>query len=69
LQYKVHFKQHIEELLQEGVVSGPLDSNSAKEWINNVVITHKNWDKIRVNLDTWQTQSRLHTFLFQHHKN
>ena len=53
-QYKQRFKEHIEELQKEGVVSEPLDTKSAKGWISNVVITHKNWDdkKIRVNLDT-----------------
>ena len=66
LQYKVRFKQHIDELLEEGVVSGPLDSNSARGLVSNVVITHKNWDnqKIRVNLDTWQMQSRLRTLSY-----
>ena len=54
LQYKQLFKQHIEELQREGVVSEPLNSNSARGWISNVVITHKSWSdkKIRVNLDT-----------------
>ena len=53
-QYKDKFKQHIEELQKEGVVSGPLDTIHACGWISNVVITHKNWTdkKIRVNLDT-----------------
>ena len=52
-QYKQLFKDHIEELQKEGVVSGPLNSKSARGWISNV-ITHKNWNdkKIRVNLDT-----------------
>lgn len=40
LQYKTLFRQHIEELEKEGVVSPQLDLSHAKGCISNVVITH-----------------------------
>ena len=53
-QYKQLYKDHIEQLQKEGVVSGPLHSKSARGWIRKVIITRKNWNdkKIKVNLDT-----------------
>jgi transposase InsO family protein len=54
LHYKEKFKEHLKELKEAGVVSGPLGSEEAVGWVSNVVITHKSWTdkKIRVNLDT-----------------
>ena len=45
-------KEHIEMLLKEGVIEGPLGTEEATEgWVHNVVITTKGWDssKIRMN--------------------
>ena len=54
LQYVEKFKDHLEELEQAGVITGPLGPEYAKGWVSNVVICGKKWDssKIRVNLDT-----------------
>ena len=54
IHYLEKFKEHIEELRNAGVISGPLKSESATGWIHNVVISQKSWTdkKIRVNLDT-----------------
>ena len=54
LHYKQKFKDHIKELKEAGVVSGPLGSEYARGWISNPVIQGKKWDtsKIRVTLDT-----------------
>ena len=55
LHYMKPLKEHIDLLLKEGVIEGPLGSEEAsKGWVHNVVITLKGWDstKIRMNLDT-----------------
>ena len=45
LHYMKPLKEHIELLLKEGVIEGPLGSQEATEgWIHNVVITAKGWD-------------------------
>ena len=51
--YKQKLKDHLEELIKEGVVT-PLECTNGTGWIHNVVITAKKWtnDKIRMNLDT-----------------
>ena len=51
-QFKQKLKDHLEELIKEGVVT-PLECTNGTGWIHNVVITAK-WseDKIRMNLDT-----------------
>ena len=57
LHYMKPLKEHIEMLLKEGVIEGPLGTEEATEgWVHNVVITAKGWDssKIRMNLDTKQ---------------
>ena len=52
-QYKQKLKDHLGELIKEGVVT-PLECTNGTGWIHNVVITAKKWseDKIRMNLDT-----------------
>ena len=55
LHYMKPLKEHIDLLLKEGVIEGPLGSQEASEgWVHNVVITAKGWDssRIRMNLDT-----------------
>ena len=57
LHYMKPLKEHIEMLLKEGIIEGPLGTEEATEgWVHNVVITAKGWDssKIRMNLDTKQ---------------
>ena len=55
-QIPIHFKEklreHLEELIKEGVVT-PLECQNGTGWIYNVVITAKKWspDEIRMNLD------------------
>ena len=51
---------------REGVVSGPFDSNSARGWISNQVISHKSWSdiNIRVNLDTRTMSAAVKTSHF-----
>ena len=53
IHYKEKLKKHLQELVQEGVVT-PLQCENGTGWIHNVVITAKKWsaDKIRMNLDT-----------------
>ena len=53
IQYKQKLKDHLEELVREGVVT-PVECTNGTGWIHNVVITAKKWsaDKIRMNLDT-----------------
>ena len=54
LHYVQKFKDHIKELEEAGVVTGPLGSEYARGWVSNPVIQGKKWDptKIRVTLDT-----------------
>ena len=53
LHYVDRFKAHLEELIKEGVVEGPLDYKSATGWIHNPVISDKKYGgRIRLNLDT-----------------
>ena len=66
LHYMTKFKDHLEELHSAGVISGPLQSESAGGWIHNVVITQKSWTnkKIRVNLDTRPMKEAVKTTHF-----
>ena len=54
LNYMEPLKKHLDELLSNDVIEGPLGSEHATGWISNIVITGKGWDPnaIRVNLDT-----------------
>ena len=47
-------KKHLDELVEGGVIEGPLGSEYATGWVSNMVIVAKKWDpsKIRVTLDT-----------------
>ena len=53
IHYKEKLRKHLDELIQEGVVT-PLNCTNGTGWIHNVVITAKKWteEKIRMNLDT-----------------
>ena len=54
-------KDHIEEMVKEDVIEGPLEEEEEGSWISNLVITDKKWDganlkdgervHIRANLD------------------
>ena len=54
IHYMEPLRKHLDELLQNDVIEGPLGSEHATGWVSNVVITGKGWDPnaIRVNLDT-----------------
>ena len=61
-QYMEPLRKHLDELLKEGVIEGPLDSVDATDWVSNIVITAKKYDteegaeekksNIRMNIDT-----------------
>ena len=60
-QYLEPLKKHLEELLKEDVIEGPLGSEHSTRWVSNVVITANKYDpsegseaksKIRMNLDS-----------------
>ena len=52
LHYVEKLKKLLDQLVEEGVVSGPLDDTSAIGWIHNTVITDKKNGDIRLTLDT-----------------
>ena len=66
IHYKEKFREYLEELKEEGVISGLLRSDCALGWIHNVVISQKNWDKekIRVMLDTRPMVEAVKTSMF-----
>ena len=66
IHYVDRFKAHLMELQEAGVVTGPLESEDARGWISNPVITGKKWDttKIRVNLDTTHMNDAVKTSHF-----
>ena len=67
LHYLKPLKEHIELLLKEEVIEGPLGSEEASQgWVHNVVITLKGWDdtKIRMNLDTRPMAEAVQTVHF-----
>ena len=47
-------RQHLQELVLEGVIEGPLPSDHAVGWVSNMVIESKCWDpsNIALTLDT-----------------
>ena len=47
-------KEKLDEFVREGVLEGPLESEHARGWVHNVVLTKKKWDEkaIRLNVDT-----------------
>ena len=61
LHYQEPLKEHIQELLDVGVIKGPLQHEEGGTWVSNLVITGKKWDtkekrkgkevQIRANLD------------------
>ena len=61
LHYQEPLEKHIKELLEEGVIEGPLQHEEEGTWVSNLVITGKKWDteekkkgdrvQIRANLD------------------
>ena len=61
LHYQEPLKEHIQELLEAGVIEGPLQHEEEGTWVSNLVITGKKWDteekrrgdrvQIRANLD------------------
>ena len=52
-QYVEKFKDEMKHMLEDGVISGPLETVEPGSYISNLVITTKKWDpnKIRVTLD------------------
>ena len=40
--------------MKEGILKGPLESEHARGWVHNAVLTKKNWNEkaIRLNIDT-----------------
>ena len=72
LHYVQPLNEHLEELLREDVIEGPLTDEEPGTWISNLVITDKKWDtargpgervQIRANLDLRQ----LNNFVYQTH--
>ena len=59
LHYLEPLKQHLEEMVENDVIEGPLTEEEEGSWISNLVITDKKWDEgkpgerqqIRANLD------------------
>ena len=59
LHYLNPLKQHLEELVANDVIEGPLKEEEEGTWISNLVVTEKKWDEakpgsrqqIRANLD------------------
>ena len=60
LHYVQPLKDHLEEMIKEDVIEGPLAEEEEESWISNLVITDKKWDgaheegrrtHIRANLD------------------
>ena len=61
LHYQEPLREHIQELLEGGVIGGPLQYEEEATWVSNLVITGKKWDteekqkgdrvQIRANLD------------------
>ena len=49
LHYVKPLEDHLEELLKEDVIEGPLQQEEPGTWISNLVITDKKWDKNRSN--------------------
>ena len=47
-------RKKLDEFLEEGVIEGPLESEQARGWVHNIVLTKKKWDDkaIRLNIDT-----------------
>ena len=66
IHYLEKFKEHIEELRNAEVISGPLKSELVTGWIHNVVISLKSWTnkKIRVNLNTRPMKDAVITSYF-----
>lgn len=74
LQYRQPLTDHLEELLKEDVIEGPLTEEETGTWIYNLVITDKKWDKsskeegsrtqIRANLDL----RPLNKYVYQMHE-
>ena len=72
LHYRQPLKDHIQELVQEGVIEGPLEEEEEGTWISNLVITDKKWEghvtgqrtQIRANLDL----RPLNQYVYQTHE-
>ena len=47
-------REKLEMFVREGVLEGPLESEHARGWVHNVVLTKKKWNEkaIRLNIDT-----------------
>ena len=45
IHYRQALEDHLDELLQEDVIEGPLKQEEPGTWISNLVITDKNWNK------------------------
>ena len=72
LHYVQPLNDHLEELLKEDVIEGPINQEEQGTWISNLVITDKKWDKargpeervqIRANLDLRE----LNEYVYQTH--
>ena len=71
LHYRQPLKDHIEELIREEVIEGPLEEEEGT-WISNLVITDKKWEghvtgqrtQIRANLDL----RPLNQYVYQTHE-
>ena len=43
-QYMDLLKKHLDELLEAGIIEGPLESADAADWVSNIVITAKSYE-------------------------
>ena len=59
IHYKQALEDHLDELLQEDVIEGPLKQEEPGTWISNLVITDKNWNKERKPGDRIQIRGNL----------
>ena len=59
LHYVEPLKQHLDELVEAGVVEGPLLEEEEGSWISNLVITDKKWDKDKDRMEGTRKQIRV----------
>ena len=74
LHYVKPLEDHMEELIAEDVVEGPLTEEEEGTWISNLVITDKKWDEVKKNEgDRIQIRANLdcrplNDFVYQTHE-
>ena len=59
-------REKLDEFLKAGIIEGPLESEHARGWVHNVVLTKKKYDKkaIRLTIDTRPMEKSVDVTLF-----